>query len=82
MLAARIDSGEQTMKPNLGFLLPTLRRCQRGQSTIEYMVVCVALAVALFVPVPGTQPPQAAGELLAGKIHDLYRSLTFFLSLP
>lgn len=70
------------MKPTLRCLLPTLRRCQRGQSTIEYLIVCVALAAALFVPVPGTQPPQAVGELLAGKIHDLYGSLTFFLSLP
>ena len=58
----------------------TLR--QRGQSMIEYTLVAAAVAAALFVPVPGTQPPQAAGELLAGKIHDLYSSLTLFLSLP
>jgi hypothetical protein len=56
--------------------------CQRGQSMIEYAVVCVALAVALLVPVPGIQPPQTVGQLLASRVHDLYDSLTFFLSLP
>jgi hypothetical protein len=55
---------------------------QRGQSMIEYTLVAAALAAALFVPVPGTQPPQAAGELLAAKVHDFYSRLTFFLSLP
>jgi hypothetical protein len=57
-------------------------RRQSGQSIVEYAVVCVALAAALLVPVPGIQPPQTVGQLLAGKIHDLYDNLTFFLSLP
>ena len=54
---------------------------QHGQSMLEYVVVCFALAAALLVPVPGIQPPQTVGQLLAAKIHDLYDNLTFFLSL-
>jgi len=68
------------MNPNLRPLTGCLRRDQRGQSMVEYVVICVALALALFAPVPGTQ--QAAGQLLATKIHDLYTYLTFFISLP
>ncbi len=59
-----------------------LGRTQRGQAMVEYLVVGVALAVALFVPVPGIQPAQTAGQMLASKIHDLYDNLTFFFSLP
>ncbi|SPE25127.1 conserved exported hypothetical protein [Burkholderiales bacterium] len=68
------------MKPKLRNANRCLPRKQRGQSMIEYAVICTALAAALFVPIPPTQ--QAAGELLASKIHDLYTYLTFFISLP
>jgi len=53
---------------------------QRGQSMIEYVVICAVLAAALFVPIPGTQ--KSAGQLLADSVGGLYSSLTFFLSLP
>ena len=59
-----------------------LMRYQRGQGTVEYLVIGFVLAMALFIPVPGVQPAQTVGQMLAGRIHDLYDSLTFFLSLP
>jgi len=52
----------------------------RGQAVAEYLVLCLVLVAVLFMPIPGTG--QAAGALLAGKIHDFYTYLTFFLSLP
>ena len=58
------------------------RRAQRGQSMVEYAVIAGVLAAALFVPIPGTSPQQAAGALLAGKIQDFYNDLTYFISLP
>jgi hypothetical protein len=70
------------MKPTFHIFTGCLRRGLRGQSMVEYVVVCAALAAALFVPLPGSQPRQAVGQLLASKIHDLYDNLTFFLSLP
>ena len=51
-------------------------RLQRGQSMIEYVIICAVLAVCLF----STQSP--AGKQLAQAIHDFYTDLTFFLSLP
>jgi Flp pilus assembly pilin Flp len=69
------------MKKTLRDFALCLVRYQSGQSMIEYTVVCAALAIALFVPVmPGSS--QTLGQLLAGKIRDLYNNLTFFLSLP
>jgi hypothetical protein len=54
----------------------TLAPRQAGQSTTEYMVVCVALVLALFAA--GTP----AGRELADAVRDFYAGLTFFLSLP
>lgn len=70
------------MNPSLGILLACLARRQRGQAMVEYLVIGAALAAALFVPIPGVQPAEPVGQLLAGKIHDFYDNLTFFLSLP
>ena len=56
------------------------RHGQRGQSMVEYAVICSVLAAALFVPLPGQQ--EAAGAFLAGKIRDFYNDLTYFISLP
>ncbi|HUI61162.1 MAG TPA: hypothetical protein VLX90_13120 [Steroidobacteraceae bacterium] len=61
---------------------PNPLRRQKGQSMVEYAVVGVALATALLVPVPFVQPPQTAGQLLAGQIRAFYNAVTFFLSLP
>jgi hypothetical protein len=70
------------MKSTVHTYTAWLRRDQRGQSMVEYLVIGVALTIALFFPVPGVNPPQTVGQMLAGKIHDLYDNLTFFLSLP
>jgi hypothetical protein len=70
------------MKSTLRTSIRCLRRGLRGQSMVEYVIVCAALAAARFVPLPGSQPQQAVGQMLASKIHDLYDNLTFFLSLP
>jgi hypothetical protein len=68
------------MKP-MSFPIPGRpRRRQRGQSMIEYVVICAVLVAALFVPIPGTQT--TASQLLANSVRGLYGSLTFFLSLP
>jgi hypothetical protein len=41
------------------------------------------LVIALFlVPVTGSNPPQTVGQFLAGRIHDFYDNISFFLSLP
>jgi hypothetical protein len=55
---------------------------QRGQSMVEYLVICAALAAALFAPVPNSNPPQAVGAYLTTKIYQTYQNLTFFFSLP
>lgn len=55
---------------------------QRGQAMTEYLVIGGALALALFIPVPGSQPSQSVAQMAAGSIHDFYLYLTFFLSLP
>jgi hypothetical protein len=70
------------MKPHARIPSQASRHTQRGQAIVEYMIIGVVLSVALFAPVPGIQPSQTVGQLLAGKIHDLYDNLTFFLSLP
>jgi hypothetical protein len=70
------------MKPHPAIPPQTARYTQRGQAIVEYVVIGFVLSVALFTPVPGIDPPQTVGQLLAGKIHDLYDNLTFFLSLP
>ena len=49
---------------------------QRGQSMIEYTIVCAALALCLFA----AQTP--VGQQLAQAIRTFYTDLTFFLSLP
>jgi hypothetical protein len=67
---------------SLRLVTAALARAQRGQSMTEYLVVAGALAAALFFPVPGITPSATVGQLLAGKIGDLYDNLTFFLSLP
>jgi hypothetical protein len=50
------------------------RQCQRGQSMVEYTIICAVLALCLF----GTP----IGQGLAKAVHDFYYYLTFFISLP
>jgi Flp pilus assembly protein TadG len=55
---------------------------QRGQSMVEYAIICTVLTLALFVPIPGSQPPQSAAQMLADALRQSYRALSYFLSLP
>lgn len=56
---------------------------QRGQAMTEYLAIGLVLVIALFlVPVTGSNPPQTVAQFLAGRIHDLYDNISFFLSLP
>jgi len=58
-------------------------RHQRGQAMAEYLGIGVLLVTALFIfPVTGSNPPQTVGQFLAGRIHDFYDNISFFLSLP
>lgn len=52
------------------------RRAQRGQSTLEYVVIVALLAVALL----GTQT--SAARELAQAVRDFYSNLIFYISLP
>ena len=49
-------------------------RLQRGQSMIEYVIICSVLAVCLFAT--------PVGQQLTTALHDFYYYLTFFISLP
>jgi Flp pilus assembly protein TadG len=58
------------------------RLAQRGQSMVEYAVICAVLCIALFVPVPGSNPSMAAGQMLADALRQMYRALSYTMSLP
>jgi hypothetical protein len=71
---------EDAMKPTVRSPTGPLPRRPAGQTITEYTLICLVLAAALFAPVPGAQ--QSVGEMVAGKLKDLYADLTFFISLP
>jgi hypothetical protein len=71
---------EDAMKPTVPSPSGMLSRRPTGQTITEYTLICLVLAAALFAPVPGAQ--QSVGEMLAGKVRDLYTYLTLFISLP
>jgi hypothetical protein len=57
----------------------------RGQSTVEYVVVCAALALALFVPLPGSGdggPARSAVQILLDGFQKTYQRFTHSISLP
>lgn len=53
---------------------------QRGQSMVEYAVICTVLVLALFTPIPGQQ--MTAAQMLANALRQSYSALSYFLSLP
>jgi hypothetical protein len=67
------------MKSDFRHRLPSR---QRGQSLVEYAVLCVVFGAALFLPIPGSQPSMTAGQMLADALRQFYSALSFFLSLP
>lgn len=61
------------------------RRRQHGQSTMEYVVACAALAVALFLPVPGSDDGDGARnavQILLDGFEKAYKRFTYSISLP
>jgi len=59
---------------------------QRGQSMVEYMVVCAALAAALFVPIqddpanPGSK--RSTVKIVLDMFQELYQKTSYSTSLP
>lgn len=53
---------------------------QRGQSMVEYAIICAVLTVALFAPLPGDQ--MSAAQKLADALRQTYWALSYFFSLP
>lgn len=52
---------------------------QRGQATVEYLVVSAVIVAAMFfVDVGG----KSLAVTLADGVRDFFRNLTFFISLP
>ena len=54
-------------------------RLQRGQSTIEYTVVCAALAFALFVDLNSAN---SAVKNILDNFTNAYQKISYALSLP
>lgn len=52
-----------------------LRRSKRGQSTVEYVVVCMLIFATLFAGQP------SVAQQLADSVRSFYRMLTYFVSL-
>jgi hypothetical protein len=64
---------------------PHPRRRPRGQALMEYVIVCVALALALFVPVPGDtgpQGPRTTVQILLDAFGSAYARFSHAVSLP
>jgi hypothetical protein len=51
----------------------------KGQSSVEYLAIGLALALALFVPYGG-RPPVAVQ--LADAVRNFFRAFGYFISLP
>lgn len=57
----------------------------RGQSMMEYAIVCAALALAFFVPIPGDDGPQGARttvQILLDGFRSAYQRFSHAISLP
>lgn len=59
-------------------------RRERGQSMMEYTLVCAALALALFLPLQddvSTEAPRSAAQLLLEGFRTAYEKFSHALSL-
>ncbi len=63
-----------------GRLPPGSAHAQRGQSSMEYVVVCAALAMTLFVEV--NDKGQTGLEFVLWCLQLAYQKFTYALSLP
>ncbi len=62
-----------------------VRPRQCGQSSMEYAVVCAALAFALFYPIQDAQSPdraRTAVEILLDGFKTAYQKFSYAISLP
>ena len=60
-------------------------RHQSGQAMVEYVVVCGALAIALFVPIDDFDSPdksRSAIEIVIDGLKLAYERISFALSVP
>lgn len=61
------------------------RRRQGGQAMLEYVVVCAALAFALFYPISDAVSPDQSRttvQILLGGFQTAYQKFSYALSLP
>lgn len=61
------------------------RRAQRGQSVLDYMLGCAALAFALFVPLrdaASPDEPRTAVEIVLSSFKLAYERVSHSISLP
>lgn len=65
---------------------PSLKPVQRGQSSIEYVIVCSALAAALFVPIKDdvASPDKARTtvQIILEGFQTAYQKFSYAISLP
>lgn len=55
---------------------------QRGQSSVEYIIVCAALISALLVEVPSDDAGRNVIEICSDEIRDWYKAFSYSKSLP
>ena len=59
---------------------------QTGHSTVEYVVVCAALAFALFVPIGGDAASPGSArttlKIVLDEFQQAYRNISHAISLP
>jgi len=61
------------------------RKRHLGQSSIEYVVVCAALATALFVPIKDPASPEKARsaiQIIFEGFQTAYEKISYAISLP
>lgn len=61
------------------------RRAARGQSLLDYMLACAALAFALFVPLrdaSSPDEPRTAVEIVLSAFKLAYERVSYSISLP
>lgn len=64
---------------------PRLPRTRRGQSMIDYLVACAALAFALFVPLrdaASPDEPRTAAGIVLHAFQTAYDRFSYAMSLP
>jgi hypothetical protein len=69
-------TGERTMSSRTA----RLSRMQRGQSMVEYTIICAVLVAAMFAPLPNDT--ESAAQKLCDALRQTYSALSFFFSLP